>query len=1186
MESFAPASEPADAAQIVLLAPKSAHGAVSTSGEDASEVAAPSLDGWRAVASSGRATAASTHEPCLKLAFMPVPHPSNDAAAVWHLALSQAPGVRGADGTRHELAWRDAALLAWLAVEGPTPRARIAALLWPDSSTDSARNSLRQRLFQLRKQLGAELVAGSTTLALAAGVAHDLADGDGVLGSAPSEVGGEFAQWLDLQRSRRRERERASLIELAEMAECARDWADALVHARELLALDPLSEDAHRRVMRLHYLANDRAAALLAFDRCEQVLKDEVGARPSPATLALLEIVSSHATTAQPPQAAVPASVLRPPRLVGRARDLEALAQAWHAGHVLALIGEAGLGKTRLLQEFIDRRPGFVQVAGRPGDAGVPFATLARLLRAIVARDGAAQTQLPAPTRSEIARVLPEFDGSSARQAGEGQRLVLLRAVRALLAAHGSIDTVVVDDLHFADEASIDMLGSLIDGDDEGVERWRWMLAYRPAEAGSAAQALHDRLVEQVRLVPLMLAPLDEAALAELVDSLGLPGIDGRVLAPGLLRRTGGNPLFVLETLKQAWVERTLAQLADARSLPRPLSVGRLIERRIAQLTPRAIALARVAAIAGVDFSVALAEHVLQAPAIALADAIGELEAAQVMRADAFAHDLVADAVRASVPSTVAVHTHAQVAQWLEQHGGEPARVARHWIGGGQSARALPWLAQAATAAGIAVRRKEQVAFLEEKSRIEEACADRAAAFDTLMRAAEIQVTLEQPDGHGLAQCDRLDALADTAAQRVRAGTQRANLAIMLGHTAQAEAIAAEALRTALRARVDAALVVQCRIHLATALSSQDRAAEALTQFEAALAWIDEHADDELRCEFHGNLATTYDRLGRFADARPHHELLVELSRHLNQHGNWATGLSNQASNRTRSGRMQEADALLAQARLVRAQAAEPSSIDGFIAIEQSVCHYQSGRYAQALQTLEEGRRNLLEFAPGYCAALQGHLATCWAHLGQWARLQALLAELERDPDLPRRTGTRLVLLRRQWAVALGQPADRAALEQALASIGPTDAPDLKHALQIELAALGDHAHAVSALARIVEEAEALDHEPTALVARARCAMVAARNGDTALAQRHAVAAQRLGERVTPMYQYPLDPWLHCAQAWLAIGESAHAAALCGRARQWIEDRARHQVPDEFRSSFLHRNPVNRELLALAARLA
>ena len=54
--------------------------------------------------------------------------------------------------------------------------------------------------------------------------------------------------------------------------------------------------------MRLHYLAGDRAAGLLAFDRCEQVLKDEVGARPSPLTLALLDTLQANGSGAGAPE--------------------------------------------------------------------------------------------------------------------------------------------------------------------------------------------------------------------------------------------------------------------------------------------------------------------------------------------------------------------------------------------------------------------------------------------------------------------------------------------------------------------------------------------------------------------------------------------------------------------------------------------------------------------------------------------------------------------------------------------------------------------------------------------------------------------------------------------------------------------------------------------------------------------
>ena len=75
------------------------------------------------------------------------------------LLLAQQPGARHADGRVQPVAPRDAALLAWLALEGPTPRNRLAALLWPDSPAETARNALRQRLFQLKRQFGDALLA-------------------------------------------------------------------------------------------------------------------------------------------------------------------------------------------------------------------------------------------------------------------------------------------------------------------------------------------------------------------------------------------------------------------------------------------------------------------------------------------------------------------------------------------------------------------------------------------------------------------------------------------------------------------------------------------------------------------------------------------------------------------------------------------------------------------------------------------------------------------------------------------------------------------------------------------------------------------------------------------------------------------------------------------------------------------
>ena len=433
-----------------------------------------------------------------------------------------------------------------------------------------------------RRLFGEQLVAGHATLSLAEGVIHDLGDSDQVLGEGSHDFGPELASWLTQQRERRRGRLRQSLVELCDMAAQARDYADALSHARELLALEPLSEEAHRRVMRLYYLAGDRAAALQAFDHCEQVLKDEVGAKPSAETLMLLKTVEAAdaATGAQVLSLAVPASVLRPPRLVGRTAELSVALQAWHNDRVFCLEGEAGMGKTRLLHEIIARRPDAVCVQARPGDAVVPYATLVRLLRVLLART----PQLPgAEVQTSLVPVLPEFGGPVRLAAGAdlGQRLALGQAVADLVqTAHATgVGAVIVDDLHFADDASIEMLLQLSRGTgDRGLQ---WGFARRPAEGSPALAGLYDALLEERCLEPVPLAPLTREQLTELLQSLGLPQLQQAELAATLHRHSGGNPLFALETLRQAWVDRGL----DGGPLPRPVSVTRLIERRVMRLS-------------------------------------------------------------------------------------------------------------------------------------------------------------------------------------------------------------------------------------------------------------------------------------------------------------------------------------------------------------------------------------------------------------------------------------------------------------------------------------------------------------------------------------------------------------------------------------------------------------------------
>jgi len=191
------------------------------------------------------------------------------------------------------------------------------------------------------------------------------------------------------------------------------------------------------------------------------------------------------------------------------------------------------------------------------------------------------------------------------------------------------------------------------------------------------------------------LLPLDEAGIAALVTSLALPGLDAAALAAPLLRHTGGNPLFLLETRK----DLVLAGGTGPGALPQPTTVGVLIERRLRALSQTALALARVAALAGVDFSISLAETVLHKPALELVEAWLELQQAQVLAGERFAHDLVLDAVNRAVPETIARHVHAAIAEVLAAGGSEPARLAEHWRAAQRWANAADSFAQAAARA-------------------------------------------------------------------------------------------------------------------------------------------------------------------------------------------------------------------------------------------------------------------------------------------------------------------------------------------------------------------------------------------------------------------------------------------------------------------------------------------------------
>lgn len=1129
------------------------------------------------------------------------------------LLLAAAPRLQVGQKTL-ELPATDALLLAWLALNGATPRERLAGLLWPDSEPQAARNAMRQRLFRLRKLAGRELVEGNTSLTLAAGITHDLDAAASLLEGLPTLPEGEIGRWLHEQSERLRQSERERQAGRIAALEAAGEVAEALALAAVLLQAEPLSEEAHRRVIRLHYLNGDRAAALLAFDRCAATLKDEVGTRPGAETMALLDLLQADdaaagAAAELPRPRSLPPALLRPPRLIGREAELAELRQGWQSAAPLLVIGEAGIGKSRLLQALAAPDPTLITAAGRPGDNLVPYASLARLLGNVIERLGPA---LAAPLRRALAPLVPTLaePGLAQRSAGLSRGMSLLPPVQALLQqAAPLVGGLLLDDLHFADAASVELLGSLLTLPRGHAAATRWCLGLRPPLPETPLATLVAGLQRAGPCTRVVVQPLAVSAIAELLQSLHLPGVAPDAparWAPVLRQRSGGNPLFVLETLKLAWSQGLLEGLPGAgEALPRSASLQQLIGEQLGRLGADALALARLAAVAGIDFSLPLAEQVLGRHALALADPWHELEQQQVFVGSEFAHDLVYEAVLVGVPAPIARHLHAQVARWLEARAAQathdaaapadgapppdPARIAAHWERAGDAARALPHLRAAAERAHVALREHERIQFLMRAADIAEQRGDRTAAFDAIAQAVQSHMnTIRHAEGYPL--LDRLDALAASDDQRALALGHRAWYCVQLADTAGALQHGAAALALAeTLAEPQPAIVIRHR--LAAALAGGGRFDEALAHFEHSAAAIVRLHDDGHRegmadadlAEFHGNHAAVLDNLGHFDAAATQRRLALAAAVRAGDAAQQVSQLANQAVGLHAAGRYVEMLDVIEQAQRLIARYEMDGSTVGFVAVLQCQGARALGRFADALAAADRAEALLAASNPARLPVVLLQRGHCWLDLGQLARAQRSL--IDAGEALPPHLQARRCLL-----LARALPREAAAWRERAAAALPREGwPEIRLLVRLQACAAGDDpALMLAQLDALHEEAATLGLHGVRRAVLARGfelqltgAVLSPARAEMLLTDAAALLSEPIpGDATAAALSYLGElPWL-AARLLHARGRSEEARALHQRLRRWLEHNLATQVEAPFRAGHREAQPVNRELLA------
>ncbi len=692
------------------------------------------------------------------------------SAPAWRLELLGGAVLHGVVA-RHTLERKTAGVLALLALEGEVTRSKVAGLLWAENDEERARANLRQTLHRLKKSVGTDLVQSGERLSLTGELEVDTITleskaflGDdaglivvkgGILESFDFEDCPDFSEWLEAQR----ERWRGARVSAYRRALQRPDTSsDALELASEWVNLEPLSEEANRALARVHYARGNRALALQSLNKLETQLQNELGAPLSHETKALRESLEQDELVSEPVVAVLPLDIRNPPKLVGRASEWAQLERAWKAGKAVVIRGVPGVGKTRLMLDFLGSKTKFDLIEARPGDAGVPMSAFARGLRHMLSTE--TTLELPEWIKTELARLMPEFSvHAPPAMTSEADKLrfyeALFKVTERRLAQ--GINAIAIDDLQFMDAASLEALQFNTDQTlNLGV---RMLTTYRKGELSAELEANIEQAASRGDLEIIDLAPLEETGLSELLTSLALEAPTN--LAAQLQRSTGGNPLYALETIRDLLEQNNLQ--SNLERLPLPKVVQHITAQRLARRTPQAQRLAQVAAIAGEDFRLELAAFVLDCKALELQDALEELEQAQIMQRERFGHDLLLEAVRAGISNSIKRFLHRKCAAFLEEHG-DPARVAQHWLEAGEYDRAVPAMIVAAENAQGMGHNQEAIKLLElaislpaNQTQVHRAQSLLGGFYAIVLRFSDAEKTLEpllevvsDPEAHWL----------------------------------------------------------------------------------------------------------------------------------------------------------------------------------------------------------------------------------------------------------------------------------------------------------------------------------------------------------------------------------------------------------------------------------------------------
>jgi DNA-binding SARP family transcriptional activator len=450
-------------------------------------------------------------------------------------------------------------------------------------------------------------------------------------------------------------------------------------------SMAPLDEDVHAALVHNLGAAGHRTEALHTSRKVCARLADELGVDPGPALRSaqrrVLAEIPTSATASDRSGETVGTSDDAAAGLIGRAEELNVLADAVRSArrggtNVLVVDGEPGVGKTRLLKEMTgwSERRGALVVWGTcmDGDGTPPMWPWVEMVRAIVDSVSAEErTQWMAGGLGRLVETAQDTAGLPVPP-DDGSRFRLFEQVVGLvrrIAARRPM-VLVVDDLHWADVATLQLLGHL---------------SLRLPRGAVVVGALRDRaplpgtelsrFLSTVSRNPghhrISLGPLAENEVAELVrrETGKVPGF-GAVRT--IYERTAGNPLFVRE-LSRLLATAGAATAASVCGAGVPSSVHDIVRSRTADLSNEERRLLQTAALVGRHVNVSLLAHATAVDVPTCLTRLESLTALGVLEpvpgdpfSVRFPHDLVRESVAVMLPPRRATELHLRIADALD----------------------------------------------------------------------------------------------------------------------------------------------------------------------------------------------------------------------------------------------------------------------------------------------------------------------------------------------------------------------------------------------------------------------------------------------------------------------------------------------------------------------------------------